>query len=86
MAILLSFASNLQAQTEDPPIDSIGTDTMEMVYLDSVILQSPNRITMEAACAVRYALNADVYLRWDAVPGVTSYTVLYQFIGMGQSG
>lgn len=82
MAILLSFASNLHAQTEDPPIDSIGTDTMEMVYLDSVVLQSPNRITMEAACAVRYALNADVYLRWDAVPGVMSYTVLYQFNGM----
>lgn len=80
--LLLAFASNSHAQTEDPPIDSTDIDTTEMVLLDSIILQSPDRIAVEAACAVRYAQNADVYLRWEAVQGATGYTVLYQFGGM----
>ncbi len=81
-ALLLAFASHSHAQTEDLPIDSTAIDTTETVLLDSIILQSPNRIAVEAACAVRYADNADVYLRWEAVQGATGYTVLYQFAGM----
>ena len=76
-AILLVFASISNAQTEDPP----ETDSTEVTFLDSIILQSPNRITVEAACAVRYAQNADIYLRWEAVQSATGYTVFYSLDG-----
>lgn len=78
-AYLLLFASNLHAQSEDPPIDSTDIDTTEMIVIDSIIFQSANRIAAEVSCAVRYASNADIYLRWSVVPDVTGYMVRYSY-------
>ncbi len=65
---LLFLSINIAVgQSESPytePEDSTYAD-----ILDSIFLQSPNRPEVEAACAIRYAHNADIYLRWKPVQG-----------------
>ncbi len=81
ITLLLLFINTAAGQSEWPYTeteDGTYTDTTALPSLDSILFQSPNRLEVEAACAIRYAHNADIYLRWKPIQGATGYQVVYR--------
>ncbi len=78
--VTVAMINGLYAQDWPPP-DSVVIGTVEY---DSLIYQSPERIAIEAQAAVRLANSADVYLKWEVLPGVSNYTVRYK-LGEGDA-
>jgi hypothetical protein len=60
-----------RAQDDDSPDDP--PENYASLY------QSPPTISIETEAVVRYITTADVYLKWAAMPGISSYLVRYKF-------
>lgn len=75
--LLLFFTalSTAHAQFDPEPVP------FGQVVSETILAQSPPQIAIEVEVALRFASNADAYLKWKPVAGATSYSVRYQLPG-----